>query len=271
MKTSLKYREAIRDARRIVDKVGTRVLVQKTGRPETRRIKALVNNLASLHNKGCEIVLITSGAIGAGMEALGMKARPTSLPDLQMAAAVGQCRLMASYDKLFSAKKIRVGQILLTHDNFKHKIRLTNARRTIENLLRNRVIPVINENDAVADDEIRADLALGDNDMLSAFVVKLVRADLLIILTTVNGVYRMDAGGRKQRIKYLESVTPKAIGQVGGKGGSLSTGGMRTKLIAAGKVSRAGANSVIADGRAPDVLTRIMEGQDVGTFILASV
>src|SRR6056297_2812295 len=134
-KTSLKYREVITDARRIVIKVGSRVLVQKTGRPDMRRMKRLTRDLVQLQRSGLEVVLITSGAVGAGMEALGLKDRPESLPDQQMAAAVGQARLMAKYNDLFSAAGCKAGQILLTHSDFHHKIRLTNARRTIENLI----------------------------------------------------------------------------------------------------------------------------------------
>jgi glutamate 5-kinase len=271
MKTSLRYREDMRHVRRIVVKIGTRVLVQKSGRPESRRMRSLVKELASLRKRGYEVVVVTSGAIGAGMEALGMKGRPTKLPDLQMAAAVGQCRLMAQYDKLFGTERCRVAQILLTRDNFRHKIRMTNARRTVENLLRNGVIPIINENDAVADDEIRADLALGDNDLLSAMVAKLVRADLLIMLTTVNGVQRPGKSGRSERVKYLESITRKTYSLVSDRSEGLSRGGMTSKLKAAQTVSGAGAGSVIADGRTPGILAKIVGGKDVGTFIVASL
>ncbi len=271
MKKSLKYRATVPDARRIVVKIGTRVLAQKTGRLEMRRMTALVKELASLRKDKYEIVLVTSGAIGAGMQALGMRSRPSKLPDLQMAAAVGQCKLMTQYDKLFSAHRCRVGQILLTRDNFRHKIRMTNARRTIENLLRNGVIPIINENDAVADDEIRADLALGDNDLLSALLVKLIRADLLIMLTTVDGISTSPTAKRPARISYLESVTKATYRVVSGQTGNLSTGGMQTKLQAAQSVSKAGTATVIANGRQSGIIGRIMDGQDVGTFVLASV
>jgi glutamate 5-kinase len=271
MNTSLKYRAAIADARRVVVKIGSRVLVQKTGRPELRRMAALVKDLARLRQAGVQLLVVTSGAIGAGMEALGMRSRPTDLPDLQMAAAVGQSRLMAHYDKLFAARRCKVGQVLLTHDDFNHKIRLTNARRTMENLLRNRVIPIVNENDVVADEEIRADVKLGDNDFLASLVVKLIRADLLIILSTVDGLRQPDGRGQSRRVAYLEAITRKTFALVSEHDGHLSVGGMASKLRAAQSVSRAGCSVVIATGRKPGIIGQIMRGEDVGTFVLASL
>ena len=271
MKTSLKLRQVLTDARRIVVKVGSRVLVQKTGQPEMRRIRGLVDQLAKLQMNGHEVVMVTSGAIGTGMQALGIKTRPTHLPDLQMAAAVGQARLMHRYDELFSAHRVTVGQVLLTHDDFHHKIRLTNARRTMECLLRNRVVPIVNENDVVADEEIKADLMkLGDNDLLAALVTMLIRADLLILLTTADGL-RETLDGRSRRVPYVESITRKTFQLVDSKHSPLSTGGMASKLRSAQTVARAGACVVIADGRQAGVLARIMHGDDVGTLIPASV
>ena len=154
MKKSLKYREVIKDARRVVVKIGSRVLCQKTGRPDTRSMRRLTREITSILESDKEVVIISSGAVGTGMEALGMPRRPELLPDLQMAAAVGQCKLITRYDELFKAQGYKVGQVLLTHADFHHRIRLTNARRTLENLIRNRVIPIVNENDVVADEEI---------------------------------------------------------------------------------------------------------------------
>ncbi|MFC1498576.1 glutamate 5-kinase [Verrucomicrobiota bacterium] len=270
MKKSLKYREIITDARRIVVKIGSRVLVQKTGRPDLRCMKKLAKELAGLQRSGYQIVIITSGAIGAGMEALGMKKRPTALPDLQMAAAVGQTRLMARYDTLFSALGCKVGQILMTHMDFQHKMRLTNARRTMETLIRNKVIPIINENDVVADEEIKADMALGDNDFLAALVVKLIRADLLIMLTTVDGVREKAKSGKSQRIRYIETINKSTFKLVSGSKSSLSKGGMSSKLKAAQTSSKAGCSTIIANGRQTQILTRVMNGEDVGTIVLAS-
>lgn len=269
MKKSLKYRGIIADVRRVVIKIGSRVIVQKTGRLDARRMRSLIRDLARIQHNGCELVMVTSGAIAAGMEALGMKERPTKLQDLQMAAAVGQSRLMSRYNDLFSARDCKVGQILLTHADFQHKIRLTNARRTIENLIRNKVIPIINENDVVADEEIRADMALGDNDLLASLVVKLIRADLLIMLTTVNGIRESGNLGNTRRIKYLESITKKTFSLVSLNKSNLSTGGMLTKLKAAQIVSKAGCSTIIANGRQTGVLTQIMKGEDTGTIVLA--
>ena len=271
MNAALKYREAIADARRVVVKIGSRVLVQKTGRPELRRMASLVKDLARLRQDGVELLVVTSGAIGAGMEALGMRSRPSGLPDLQMAAAVGQSRLMANYDALFSARRCKVGQILLTHDDFNQKVRLTNARRTMENLLRHRVIPIVNENDVVADEEIRADVRLGDNDLLASLVVKLIRADLLIILSTVDGLREPRDSGTTRRVEYLEGITRKTFALVAEHNGHLSVGGMASKLRAAQSVSLAGCSVVIADGRKPGIVSRIMRGENVGTFVLASL
>ena len=270
MKKSLKYREMIADVRRVVVKIGSRVLIQKTGRPDVRRIRELVADLARIRRSGREVAVVTSGAIGAGMEALGMKERPTALPDLQMAAAVGQCRLMSRYAELFGKQGFKVGQILLTHSDFQHKIRLTNARRTMESLMRNHVIPIINENDAVADEEIRADLALGDNDFLASLVVKLIRADLMVLLTTVDGLREHLPDGRTRRVRYVETINEKALGLVKGGASPLSKGGMQSKLKAAGNVAEAGCMTVIANGRETGVLTQIMAGTDVGTVVLAS-
>lgn len=270
MNASLKLRQSLADARRVVVKVGSRVLVQKTGRPEHRRIRALVKELARLRQRGVEVVLVTSGAIGAGMEALGMPSRPTDVPDLQMAAAVGQCRLMTTYDQLFTARRCKVGQVLLTHDDFGHKIRLTNARRTIENMLRHRVIPIVNENDAVADEEIRADIKLGDNDFLAALVSRLIRADLLVILSTVDGLRAPGANGKTRRVAYLEKVDRQSLALVTGQKSNLSKGGMGSKLRAAQLATQAGSHVVIADGRKMDNLARVVGGADVGTLIVAS-
>ena len=270
MQKSLKYRQVIPDARRVVVKLGSRVLVQKTGRPDTRMIRHICAQLASLQKSGFEVLVVTSGAIGAGMESLGMKERPKSLPDLQMAAAVGQTRLMSRYEEFFNKLSCKVGQVLLTHEDFHHKVRITNAKRTMENLIRNRVIPIINENDVVADEEIRADLALGDNDLLASLVCKLIRADVLVLLTTVDGLHEPAAGGRFKRVSYLENITRKTFQLVHSGKSSMSKGGMASKLKAAKVVSDSGCVVVIANGRTNNTITDIMSGKDIGTIVPAS-
>ncbi|MBM4148917.1 MAG: glutamate 5-kinase [Lentisphaerae bacterium] len=270
MKKSLRYRELTADVRRVVVKIGSRVLVTRSGRPDIRRMRALIDDMSALRQDGKELAVITSGAIAAGTEALGMSSRPTALPELQMAAAVGQCRLMSKYSELFLRRNLKVGQVLLTHADFQHKIRLNNARRTLDSLLRHGVVPVINENDVVADEEIKADLALGDNDLLAALVVKMIRADMLIILSTVDGLRAPDARGRTRRVTYVETINRAVMRLVSPhKAGGLSKGGMGSKLRAAQMASKAGCTVVIANGRTDGILSAVMRGEDVGTLILA--
>lgn len=256
-------RKDLQAARRIVIKIGSRILVQQSGRPETQRVQALVRDIAALKNAGREIVLVTSGAIGTGMDALGLRRRPTHLPDLQMAAAIGQSRLMNIYDRLFSAERCLIGQVLLTHDDLKHRMRHLNARNTILAMLRRGVIPIINENDVVAVDEIK----LGDNDILSSLVVHLLDADLLVLLTTTDGLQETDAGGRSRRVAQVQAITRDVLNLASGKGSELSTGGMFSKLESAGAATKAGAAVLIADGRKAGVLQAILAGEDTGTLI----
>lgn len=252
-------------AKRVVVKLGTRLLATETGRPEYRRINSLVRDIAALSHAGKEVVLVTSGAVGMGLEALGKKTRPKALPDLQMAAAIGQARLMAYYDKLFQREKLKVGQVLLTHDDLNNRIRHLNARNTMLNLLRHKIVPIVNENDVVAVDELN--LKIGDNDTLAALVALLIDADVLVLLTSADGLYKKSDGGRKKRVPYLERVTREALALAKGKGSALSVGGMSTKLRAADTVANVGALTVIADGRKPKILEHIFEAEDTGTLI----
>jgi len=256
-------RSELAQARRIVVKVGSRVLVGHSGRPNPRRIAALADAAASIRAGGRELVLVSSGAIAAGMEELGWRRRPKRLPDLQMAAAVGQLRLMALYARHFRHHGCQIAQVLLTHDALNVRERHLNARTTLINLLRHRIVPIINENDAVSVEEIR----FGDNDLLAALVAMLVDADLLILLTTVDGLRAPAGDGRTRRVPWLPSVTPRELTLVFGCRNELSTGGMASKLQSAHNVARAGIPVVIADGRRPDVLVRVLAGEDVGTLI----
>ena len=263
--SELKARSTISNARRIVIKIGSRVLVQTSGKSETQRLKSLVGEIAALSAQKHEVVFVTSGAIGTGMQALGMRRRPAALPELQMAAAVGQSRLMTQYDRLFSIEKKTIGQVLLTHDDLKHRARHLNARNTILTMLRAGVIPVINENDVVAVDEIK----FGDNDLLAALVVHLIKADLLIMLTTTNGLNRPLSDGKEQRISCLTEISADVLKLARGKGGDISTGGMAGKLESARLAAEtAGVAVVIADGRENGIIRRIMAGEDVGTLII---
>lgn len=262
-----RYREFLPESRRIVVKIGTRVIEEKTGKPDVRSMKNLVTQVAKLYRNGYEIVMVSSGSIAAGVDALGLKTRPTVVSDLQMCAAVGQARLIAQYESLFKDESITIGQVLLTHADFQHRLCLANAKRTLEHLLRRGVIPIINENDVVADEEVKAALSLGDNDYLAALVVKVTRADLLVILSTVDGV--LDENGK--RVPCIENLNDAfhLVNPTMSNGG-LSKGGMDSKLRAAQIAIKAGCATVIASGRSSHVLLDTVAGKDIGTLILSS-
>jgi glutamate 5-kinase len=266
MTTQQPDRAALRTSHRIVIKIGSRILVQQSGQPETERIQALVRAIAALKLGGREIVVVTSGAIGTGMDALGLLRRPAHLPDLQMAAAIGQSRLMTIYARLFTAEHCLIGQVLLTHDDLKHRTRHLNARNTMLRMLQRGVIPIVNENDVVAVDEIK----LGDNDVLASLVVHLLDADLLILLTTTDGLRETDSSGRSRRVPIIPTITKEVLKLASGKGGELSSGGMLSKLESADAATKAGAAVVIADGRKPGILQCILAGEDTGTLIPAA-
>jgi len=255
-------RVILASTRRVVIKVGTRVLVASSGKPSATRLKSLVRQISALKKRNIEVVLVTSGAVGSGMSALKMKKRPSTLPELQMAAAVGQSRLMSLYDKYFSAYKVAVGQVLLTHDDLKNRERHLNVRNTINKLLERGVVPIINENDAVAVDELK----FGENDILASLVTLLVEADLLLLLSTVNGLQRPDGRAKAKRVSYISSITKEEMSWAGDKGSELSVGGMKTKLLAAQTVVKAGGLVVIADGRKNKVIEEVLAGKDVGTL-----
>ena len=271
MKLERRYREVLPESRRVVVKIGTRVIAQQTGRPDMRQLRSLVSQVAALRRRGYEVLIVTSGAVAAGMESLGIRERPTLVPDLQMCAAVGQARMMGKYEALFGREKLHVGQVLLTHADFLNRVRFANARRTMEHLLRAGVMPIINENDVVADEELKADLSLGDNDYLAALVVKLVRADLLIILSTVDGLLAPTGpGGRMRRVTCVEKLGPEIFRLVNPGKNTLSKGGMDSKLHAAQIATKAGCVVVVANGRKAGVLTSVLAGEDTGTLILSS-
>jgi glutamate 5-kinase len=259
-------RSTLKKARRIVVKVGTRVLVDKNGRPNQRRIDALASDMAALQKAGKEVALVTSGAVGAGVEALGMKTRPKMLPEIQMAAAVGQARLMARYEKPFAAQKCQIGQVLLTYDDLTNRERHLNIRNTVNALFRHRIIPIINENDVVSVNEIK----VGDNDVLAALSAIMIHADILILLSTTNGVRKTLPSGRTRLISCLTGIDDTVMQHVSGKGSHLSTGGMETKLLAAGKAVGAGITTLIADGRRSGILAELFSGRKTGTILPAA-
>ena len=267
-----KFRQTLPESRRVVVKIGSRVIVSKSGRPDTARIRALVEQVAALRSGGYEVVIVSSGAIAAGMEALDIAKRPTAVPDLQMCAAVGQGRLMACYAELFAKRKLITGQILLTHADFDSKIRLANMRRTMDHMLARGVVPIINENDAVADEEVKAYLSFGDNDHLASLVSRQTRADLLVLLSTVDGLRAFSESGASRRIPFVETINREILRLVRAPdAGGLSKGGMDSKLRAASVCMKSGCNVVIADGKKKNVLPRILAGEDEGTLFMAAV
>lgn len=258
-----KEREHLKTARRIVVKVGSGILVQKNGRPDLNRIDAIIRQLAEQFHAGKEVLLVSSGAIAAGLEVLGMKSRPNNIPELQMAASIGQVRLMTEYDKQFTKEGCKIGQVLLTHDDLRNRARHLNARNTIQSLLREGLIPIVNENDVVSVDEIK----FGDNDILAALVSILIGADVLILLTSTEGLKDFRASEQGMRVPYLETVTQEALTLVNGRGGLFSMGGMSSKLQSAQKAVENGVQVVIADGREENIIPDILAGKDVGTLI----
>lgn len=251
---------------RIVIKIGTSTLAYETGLLNIRRVEELCRVMSDLKNAGNEVILISSGAIGMGVGKLGMKNRPADIPGKQAAAAVGQCELMYTYDKLFGEYNHTVAQILLTKEDIEHERRCENFRNTIFRLLELGALPVINENDTVATDEI----VIGDNDTLAAIVAANLEADLLILLSDIDGLYTCDPHKHPDAslLPVVRELTPDIIALGEGKGSALGTGGMRTKLHAAEIAMNAGIDMVIANGAQPSVLYRIADGEAVGTRFL---
>ena len=247
---------------RVVIKIGTSTLAHTGGRLNIRRTEQLVKVLSDLKNAGHELIVVTSGAIGLGAGKLQIP-RPQDMPTKQAAAAVGQCELMYVYDRLFANYNHTVAQLLLTREDFDDQIRLKNLENTVFRLLDLGVIPIINENDTVATEEI----AVGDNDTMSAMVAKYVKGDLLILLSDINGLYTKDPHRYNDAIliKEVREITPEIMALAGGAGSSLGTGGLATKLSAARIIMEAGGDMVIANGQDPEVLYDIMEGKNLGT------
>ena len=251
---------------RIVVKVGTSTLAHATGRLNIRRVEQLCKVLSDLKNAGHELVLVSSGAIGMGVGKLGLRERPQDMPSKQAAAAIGQCELMYVYDKLFSEYHHTVAQILLTGSDIHNEQRSENFQNTLFRLLELGALPILNENDTIATEEI----VIGDNDTLAAIVAVSVRADLLILLSDIDGLYTADPRTDKNArlISTVEEITPELLAAAGGSGSSLGTGGMATKLHAAQTVNAAGIDMVIASGADPNILYRIAANEAAGTRFL---
>jgi glutamate 5-kinase len=270
--TELVRQEIAAVADTIVVKVGTRVLAREDGTLEESQVAALAEQLARLADGGRRVVLVSSGAVAAGLGRLEVDRRPTDLAELQAIAAVGQSRLIEVYNRALESHGRRAAQILLTADDLHDRTRYLNVRNTILALFRYGAIPIINENDTVRVDELQRNV--GDNDRLAAMVTNLIRAPLLVLLSDVAGLYDGDPRDSKSRViptvTELDEATLALARPAGEDGrGKLSRGGMASKLEAARIATAAGENVVIADGRRPNVLLEILEGQEIGTLILA--
>ena len=265
-KRSVKHVKQPRNPRRLVVKVGTSTLTRETGSLNLQNMEHLARVLADLEGMGYQPVLGSSGAIGMGVGKQNLPGKPSDMPTKQAAAAVGQCELMYTYDRLFLQYNHTVAQILLTGEDVDHAERRQNFENTLERLLELGALPIINENDTIATAEIK----VGDNDTLGAIVACSVHADLLVLLSDIEGLYTADP--RKdpdaRLIPVVEEVTPEIEGLAGGVGSGLGTGGMATKLRAAKMVTAAGCDMIITNGERPQVLYDVAEGKAVGTRFL---
>ena len=252
---------------KIVIKVGTSTLAHPTGCLNIRGVEELCKVLSDLKNAGHEVILVSSGAIGMGVGKLSLKKRPTDMPTKQAAAAVGQCELMYTYDRLFSEYNHTVAQLLITAADVNHGERHENFRNTLNRLLELGVLPIINENDTIATEEI----VIGDNDTLAAMVAVSAEADLLVLLSDIDGLYSADPH-KDPEAKLIPTVTAlddRVLALAGDKGSALGTGGMRTKLVAAGIATEAGCDMVITNGSHPAGLYDLIEGKALGTRFVA--
>ena len=249
---------------RIVVKVGTSTLAHSTGRLNIRHTEDLVKVLSDLNNAGHEVILVSSGAIGMGVGKLSLPSRPGDMATKQACAAVGQCELMYTYDRLFTAYNHNVAQILLTGVDVEHEGRRLNFQNTLTRLLELGALPIINENDTVATDEITS---IGDNDTLAAIVTCCIHADLLVLLSDIDGLYTANRHTHPDAklIPVVEEITPEIEMLAGGAGSALGTGGMLTKVTAAKRATAAGVDMIITNGAHADVLYDIVEGKPVGT------
>jgi len=249
--------------RRLVVKVGTSTLTHDTGKLNLRRMDHLARVLSDLRNRNIEVILVSSGAIGVGVGKLKLPAKPHDIGGRQACAAVGQCELMYIYDKFFGEYGQTTAQILLTRDCVDDKLRLYNIRNAFERLLDMGALPIINENDTVATEEIE----IGDNDTLSAVVAKVVNADALVILTDIDGLHAENPQDHPESpvIHVVDHITDETRRIAGGAGSSRGTGGMYTKILAAGIATAAGITTAIIDGSRPENLYHLLAGEEIGT------
>lgn len=260
--------EILDKVRRVVIKIGSRVLTGDAEGIDISFLSSLAREIGRVREKGLEVVIVTSGAVAAGVTEMELTERPRTIPQKQAAAAVGQPKLMQAYEEAFCARSLKVAQILLTRDDLANRRRFLNARATLDVLLSGGIVPIINENDTVAVEEIK----FGDNDNLSALVTSLVEAHLLIILTDIDGYYDADprVNPNARLVPLVKAVTKAVERAAGSAGSSVGTGGMLTKLAAAKRVGRYGVPTLILNGRKPGTLARAFAGEEVGTLFLPS-
>ncbi len=260
------YKALVEHAQKIVVKVGTSTLTHKNGKLNLEQIERLVRQLSDLRNQGKDVVLVSSGAIGAGMGKLNLEQRPKTIPEKQAVAAVGQGILLHIYEKMFSEYGQATAQLLLTKADLEHRQRFLNGRNTLLTLLKFGVIPIVNENDTVAFEEIK----FGDNDTLAALVGTLIDADLILLLTDIDGFYDGDPRKNKnaKRISVVETINEEIEGLAGNVGSKFGSGGMITKITAARIAVNAGIPLMIGHGAEDNILRRLTSGEDVGTLFL---
>ena len=269
----MNYRERLKDKKRIVIKIGSSSLTHmETGRLNLRKLEVLARELSDLHNQGKDIVLVSSGAIAVGAAALGMRGKPKELEKQQACAAVGQAKLMMIYQKLFSEYNQTAGQILMTKNTIVNKVNRRNALNTYNQLLSLGVIPIVNENDSMSTYEIESLEKFGDNDTLSAVVSALIGADLLILLSDIDGLFTDDPNKNPDAkfIDTVETLDERLLNMAKSSSSNVGTGGMITKLTAARIATAAGCDMVIANGDDIYIINEIMEGKMVGTLFLSS-
>ena len=267
------FRQRLKEANRIVVKVGSSTLTYDNGNINLGRIEKLTRILSDIVNSGKQVTLVTSGAVAVGVNKLNLKEKPQSIREKQAVAAIGQCELMHIYSKFFAEYSHIVGQVLLTRDVIEDDHIRENVCNTFETLLENKIIPIVNENDTVSIDEIENIVRFGDNDNLSAIVSSLINADLLIILSDIDGFYDCDPRSNTcaKLLNEIKDITPELEECAGGAGSSLGTGGMITKLTAAKTATTSGVDMVLANGSEPSVLLNILSGEEIGTLFISSM
>lgn len=260
-------REALKKANRIVIKVGTSTITYANGKRNFSQIDRLAREISDLQNQGKEMILVTSGAVAVGVDRMGLPGKPKTIPGKQAAAAVGQGVLMHTYEKFFADYGQIVAQVLITKTEAIDRHRYTNTRNTFMELMRQRVIPIVNENDVVALDELK----IGDNDNMSALVAGIVDADLVIILSDVDGLYTANPQTHPDAVIVPEvaEITPEIEASAGGVGSARGTGGMATKIQAAKAATSSGIHLVIASGTEKNAITRVLQGEDLGTLFVS--